>query len=226
MILAFFYYFYPVIYASVTNRKLKKDNKKSYETSKTKWKNLINIKQQTPEQIEKIANDLYVSYENGISKIENKAAALLSGVGFPIALLAIILGSSSVQGFWLFKYLVIIFGFAILEMAVSAVSSGFAFKVGTRYVSNRFDLEKYLKETKDVTEWATIQLANIEMNEILWDIKAHWLDSAQKHFIRGIVLTSIGLIVLLIILVLNPGQNFQVDLIDNIFINDILSIDD
>ncbi len=221
----FLYYFYPIIYALKAIRaENKQSSTKQFDIVKSQWLSKIKEKNQKPVYIEKVARDMYDTHMDGIAKIENKAASLLAGVGFPIALLAIVL-SSGIKSSSLFPFLVVIFGIAISEMTVSAIGAERALRVGTRYISNLKDLEKFLKKTVDLCDWAATQLANIEMNNPIWAVKGYWLHAGQIHFVRGIVFTSIG-ILFLIIIVFFPHivEHFEINSLENVFINDTAHI--
>lgn len=220
---------YPIITAKRINAQIKKEKKETFSEFKTQWDKLLEkiTKEEQFSQFEKITNDIYTSHERGIRALETKAESLLAGVSISISLLSVIVAFSADGIDFLSLQFVAFcfFTFSTSEMIVAAIAAGLVVRVSDRNISNLLDLKKFLIGGKDIKDWISTQIANVEVNNMTWTIKGNWLDAAQTHFRRGIISTGIGFVLLLLYILNGSGiENLIIQLKESLFINDLVSI--
>ena len=148
--------------------------------------------------IESIANNVYSTEDRRIEHIENKGSQMLVGAGIMASLMLGVLGLASDAVFvwprnpetpllaWAaIKLLMTVWAVAELFMTTLAIYK--ATRLAPKYVPTVGVLAKSLSRDRIVLRWAAKHFVAIQSNMPGAVKKANWVDAAQSHFVRGIL---------------------------------------
>lgn len=202
------YFFLPMLAALLTNKKLsiKQANKeKQLEKDRANWKNMITNENESP--FGKMADDLYNFEIQRLNILARKGTSILAATGFVIALMSLTL---TLKRDWITNSNVFsLIGLCFIILAVfyfvtSAASASEALRISQFHQLTIGDSEQIITKKMVIqaykNEWTIEKIHDVEINYDILLIKTNWLDAAQESFFRGIVLTAISFIFLIIAL--------------------------
>lgn len=192
-------FIFPLIASIRINKIIDKEKIESYEQNYSKWNKILKNNSISETQIENIAYNIYADEDKRTSNIENKGSWLLIGVGIAISLLSIIMGFSFEANLSILQVAAIgFFLWSISNLMLSGIGAHKAMKIGRKYVLVADDFSKTLTDGNDpkILDWAAKYLAAVESNLTIIRQKSNLIDVSQQHFVRGLIFTTIGFILL------------------------------
>ena len=203
------YLFLPVLSAWLGNKKLfevQANKEKQLEQERANWK-----KKLTPGINEtsfcKMADDLYNFEVQRLNILARKGTSILAAAGFVIALMSVTL---TLKKDWITNnniFSLISLCFIILAVSyfvTSAISASEALRVSQFHQITIADSQQIIDKKMALqdynNEWAVEKILDVDVNYNILLIKTNWLDAAQGSFLRGIALTVICFISLVLAL--------------------------